>query len=247
MKHSTGPIAEFPISCFLTIWINSFLTREESLERVHDALALKINQIEMGALRLDVLDFLKYIKSEEICLARVHLPVSGNLAGIIDTGPYLDQALQLQQVISLIGKKNYAMVGSLGDYQISAIHLPPKSPINSWQEIDRLFAEFLPSISSSLEAFDLIASNQDAREWMISLEHNFSKLEFPEIQPARVTFLLGRLTRTLAIGQLAKANLDIPISSTKNSMFQNQLEELITKSRQYLAEVSNYHWINQRK
>ena len=48
MSASAGPISEFPTCGYLTIWLNAFLTKTESLERVHDALALKLSTIEIG-------------------------------------------------------------------------------------------------------------------------------------------------------------------------------------------------------
>lgn len=242
MSASAGPISEFPTCGYLTIWLNAFLTKTESLERVHDALALKLSTIEIGAIELSVLEFLSFLKDEQIELARFHQPVSGDLGGIIDTGAYLDQALLFGQAITLSGAKNYALVPDLNKYQVNLITKSSKSPVNSWQELDRLLAEFLHSVSTSLEALDLVATDPAVREWMISLEHSFTVLEFPQAQPARLTHLLGRLTRTMAIGQIAMANQNLPISSTKNSMLQNQLEELITKSRKFLTDACNYHW-----
>jgi hypothetical protein len=242
MNNLAGPISQFPESCYISIWLNAFLTRVESLERIHDALAPKINKIEFGAINFDLFHFLEFLNTEKIKKTRVHLPVSGDLDGIIDTGEYLDNALNLSQVVSLIGEKSFALTGTALSYKLEQLSKPPKSPVIGWKEVDRLFAEFLASISESLEAFDLIAADEAAREWMIRLDHDISKLEFPAQQPARVTFLLGRLARTLTIGQLAQKSSSWPISATKNSMLQNQVEELITKSRQYLSQVSNYHW-----
>jgi hypothetical protein len=243
MNHLTGPISEFPQACYITIWLNAFLTREESLERIHDALLPKIDRIEFGAISFDLLHFLEFLKLEQIHKARVHLPVSGDLDGLIDTGEYLDYALLHSQAISLIGQQSYVLTMESNFIRLQPLAKPPKTPIISFGEVDGLFAEFLLTVSESLEAFDLIASDEDAREWMISLDADISKLEFPSPMPPRLNFLLGRLTRTLAIGQLAYNSTSGSFSATKNSMLQNQVEQLITKSRQYLSQVSNYHWL----
>jgi hypothetical protein len=243
MNHLTGPISEFPRACYITIWLNAFLQSEESLERIHDALLPEIDRIEYGAISLDLLHFLEFLKSEQIQKARVHLPVSGDLDGLIDTGEYLDHALAHSQAISLIGQKSFVLTQQSNILKIDPLSRPPKSPILSFSEVDRLFAEFIITVSESLEAFDLVSSDELAREWMISLDADISKLELPSLIPTRVNFLLGRLTRTLAIGQLAYHSPTGSASATKNSMLRERVEQLITKSRQYLSQVSNYHWV----
>jgi hypothetical protein len=242
MTPNPSPETEFLKSCFVCIWLNAFLTQTESLERCHDALELKIAGVSYGALEFDVFDFLAFLKESKVVAARVHLPVSGALDGLIDTGEYLDHALVAGEALTLTGLKNYVLVPIDDEWSLFPLKLIPKLPLLGWREVDRNFAQFLPQVSQSLEAFDLIAANQQAREILIELDHDISQLEFPANQPERVTFLLGRLMRTLVIGKLAKIDFAHSSSSTKNRLFKENVEELITKSRSYLSQVSNYHW-----
>lgn len=242
MTPYRSPKTEFLKSCFASIWLNSFLTSSESLERCHDALALELPGVSYGALDLDVFEFLSFLKESKVSSVRVHLPVSGNLDGLVDTSDYLDHALAVGEVITFEGMKNFALVPTAEKWLLFPLNFITKLPQLNWRQVDRNLAEFLPQVSHSLEAFDLIASNQAAREIIITLDHNISKLEFPSAQPARVTFLLGRLMRTLVIGELAKTDFAYSASITKNRLFKDNVEELIARSRSYLSQVSNYHW-----
>jgi hypothetical protein len=242
MTLNHPPETEFLKSCYVSIWLNAFLSSTESLESSHDSLALKLPGVNFGAYDFNVFEFLEFLRDSKVTKARVHLPVSGALDGLIDTGEYLDFALAAGEVITLLGSEDYALVPTYHQWSLFPLKVKPAMASFDWREVDRNFAEFLPHVSGSLEAFDLIAANQAAREIMISLDHDISTLQFPALQPERVTFLLGRLMRTLVIGELAKQDFAHSASSTKNRLFKENVEELITRSRSYLSQVSNYHW-----
>ena len=241
MTLNHPPETEFLKSCYVSIWINAFLSSTESLESSHDSLALKLPGCNFGAYDFDVFELLEFLRDSNVTKSRVHLPVSGALDGLIDTGEYLDFALDAGEVITLSGSEDYALVPNYRQWSLFPIKVKPAMAFFDWREVDRNFAEFLPQVSESLEAFDLIAANQAAREIMISLDHDISTLQFPALQPERVTFLLGRLMRTLVIGELAKLDFAHSASSTKNRLFKENVEELITRSRSYLSQVSNYN------
>ena len=85
--------SEFISSCYVGIWLNAFLDGKESLERCFDALASELKVVELETNPMPLLDFFKWLKIKNLEKARVHLPVSGALDELIDTGAYLDLAL----------------------------------------------------------------------------------------------------------------------------------------------------------
>lgn len=236
---------DFISSCFIGIWLNAFLNSQESLERCFDSLKNQIKRVRYENRQVEILDFLKLLKNQKITTARVHLPVSGALDGLIDRGEYLDLALSHGQAITLLGEQNFALVPNGTEWNLFKINIVSKLPVPFWRETESEFAKFILELGSDIEAFDLIAKNDNAREILINLDHKVSYLEFPENQPPRVTELLGRLFRTLAIGLLAQSAWVPSASSKKDQFFQKKVEELITRSRAFLSQISNYAYKNE--
>jgi len=236
--------SEFISSCYVGIWLNAFLDGKESLERCFDALASELKVVELETNPMPLLDFFKWLKIKNLEKARVHLPVSGALDGLIDTGAYLDLALASGQAISLLGNENYVLVPTQASWRLFPIKLPPKLPVNYWKETESEFTNFILTVGNRIEAYDLVAKNDNSKELLIALDHNISYLEFPENQPQKVTELLGRLMRTLAIGLLAKEAWVPSASSSKNQLYIEKIEELITRSRSFLSQLANYAYSN---
>ena len=94
--------------------------------------------------------------------------------------------------------------------------------------------------SEEIEAFDLVHDNQEAHDFLIDLEHDISIQVYPDDQPSRVTFLLGRLLRVLAITEFALENEINSFSATKQSMWSTPISDLNRTCRQGLSAVVNY-------
>lgn len=236
---------DFFASVFITIWLNAFLNSSESLERCFDALKPVIHEVDFETVSMNLFDFLGFIKNNQVLKARNHLLASGALDGLVDTGEYLDLALQEGQAISLLGQNNFALVPNLEQWKLFKIHQVPKMQVPYWREAESEFTKFIYEIGDHLEAFDLVAKNDDARELLVNLDHKIQYLEFPENQPHKITDLLGRITRTLAIGLLAKDSWAPSASSKKDQIFKEKVEELITRSRAFLSQISNYAYKNE--
>lgn len=242
MTTHNVPKEEFIHSGFIVIWLNTFFSAQESLEICFDALAPYLNNVSTPLGVLNLFDFLAFLRGQKISAARLHLPVSGDLDGLLDTGPYLDLALESGEAISLIGARNFALVK--GDaWELHEIQKIPIKPVMNWKELDLIFAEFISQVSNEIEAFDLVSSDPSARELLIKLDHNLGYLQFPQNQPQRITLLLGRLMRTWVIGQLANNNYAHSATLVKDQQYKGKIEELITKSRSFLSQVCNYHLI----
>ncbi len=237
---------QFISSCFTGIWLNEFIHSTESLERCFDAIAPFINQVTFDGRVIQLLDFFKFIKEQQIQGVRVHLPVSGATDGLIDNGEYLDLALEIGQAISLLGNRNFVLIPQEPSWHLFEISRPAKLPIVFWKDSESEFTNFLLSIGDHLEAFDLIAKNEEARDVLINLDHIIKYLEFPENQPHKITELFGRLMRTLAIGLLAKAAWVPSASVKKNQLYLEKVEEIITRSRAFLSQVANYAYKHER-
>ncbi len=76
--------------------------------------------------------------------------------------------------------------------------------------------------------------------FLIDLEHDISVQAYPDDQPTRVTFLLGRLLRVLAITEFALENEINSFSATKQSMWSNPIQDLNQTCRKGLSAVVNY-------
>lgn len=236
---------EFFESIFVAIWLNAFLNSSESLERCFDALRTVISEVVFDSKVMSLFDFLKFIKSDKVQTARVHLPASGALDGLRDTGEYLDLALSEGQAITLLGGSNFALVPNGANWNLYEIKLVPRLPVPYWRETESEFTKFILEIGDHLEAFDLVAKNDEARDILINLDHKIQYLEFPKNQPNKVTDLLARLTRTLVIGLLAKQAWVPSASSKKDQIFKEKVEELITRSRAFLSQIANYDYKNE--
>lgn len=235
---------DFYSSCFVGIWLNAFLNSQESLERCFDSLKGVFEWVWYENRQVRLFDFLTFLKDHEVTTARIHLPVSGALDGLIDRGEFLDFALASGEAVTLLGKKSFALVPNGAEWNLFPIKLVSKSPVPYWRETEAEFTKFVLEIGSHIEAFDLVAKSDNAREILINLDHKIGYLEFPENQPPRVTELLGRLFRTLVIGLLAKAAAVPSASSKKDQIFREKVEELITRSRAFLSQLSNYAYRN---
>jgi hypothetical protein len=235
---------DFYSSCFVGIWLNAFLNSQESLERCFDSLKGVFEWVWYENRQVRLFDFLTFLKDHEVTTARIHLPVSGALDGLIDSGEFLDFALASGEAVTLLGRKSFALVPNGAEWHLFPIKLVSKSPVPYWRETEAEFTNFVLEIGSHIEAFDLVAKSDNAREILINLDHKIGYLEFPENQPPRVTELLGRLFRTLVIGLLAKAAAVPSASSKKDQIFREKVEELITRSRAFLSQLSNYAYRN---
>ena len=236
---------DFYSSCFAGIWLNAFLNSQESLERCFDSLKAVFEWVWYENRQVRLFDFLTFLKDHEVITARIHLPVSGALDGLIDSGEFLDFALASGEAVTLLGKKSFALVPNGTEWNLFPIKLVSKSTVPYWRETEAEFTKFVLEIGSHIEAFDLVAKSDNAREILINLDHKIGYLEFPENQPPRVTELLGRLFRALAIGLLAKAAAVPSASSKKDEIFKEKVEELITRSRAFLSQLANYAYKNE--
>ncbi len=130
----------------------------------------------------------------------------------------LGLSLELGHVITTRGGEVLG-IHEEANYWIATKRLKePVALTSSWQDMDKQLSDLLHETSDEIEAFDLVNGNQDAHDFLIDLEHDISVQVYPDDQPMRVTFLLGRLLRVLAITEFALENEINSFSATKQSM-----------------------------
>jgi hypothetical protein len=229
-----------PSSISLAIWGTAFIQGRETLERASDSISDSPRDVKslLGTQSLAL--YLSELRNSGSKALRCHFPITGNMDCVVGIDEFVDIALDLGHVVTNVGS-NSVGIYELGDYWNSVPRL--KEPVklkHGWQEIDKDLSVLLHEASDEIEAFDLVKDNQTAHDFLIDLEHDISIQHYPEDQPTRVTFLIGRLLRVLAITTFALENQIDTFSATKQSMWSLPIADLHRTCRQGLSSVTNY-------
>lgn len=229
-----------PTSISLAIWGTAFMQGRETLERAVDCLSEAPRSVTtlLGIENLAI--FLSNLRNTGAKGLRCHFPMTGNMDAIIGTDQFIDMALELGHVITSLGGEAIGIHEEANHWVATKRLKEPVALVTSWQDMDKQLSNILHETSEEIEAFDLVHGNQEAHDFLIDLEHDISIQAYPDDQPPRVTFLLGRLLRVLAITEFAFENEINSFSATKQSMWSTPIQELNRTCRQGLSSVVNY-------
>jgi hypothetical protein len=237
----TGKVFQnVPTSISLAIWGTAFMQGRETLERAVDCISEAPRTVSTLLTQESLAIFLSNLRIGGTTALRCHFPITGDMDSIIGTDEFVDVALESGHVITTRG----GMV--LGIYEETIYWVASqriKEPVmlkNNWQDMDKQLSNLLHETSEEIEAFDLVHGNQEAHDFLIDLEHDITIQIYPDDQPERVTFLLGRLLRVLAITEFAIENQIDSFSATKQSMWSTPIVDLNRTCRKGLSAVVNY-------
>lgn len=229
-----------PTSISLAIWGTAFMQGRETLERTVDCISEAPRTVSTLLNEESLAIFISNLRRNETNALRCHFPITGNMDGIIGTDEFVDVALELGHVITTRGGDPLGIHEEANFWVATKRLKEPVGLTTSWQDMDKQLSNLLHETSDELEAFDLVQGNQEAHDFLIDLEHDISIQIYPDDQPNRVTFLLGRLLRVLAITEFAIENNISSFSATKQSMWATPIIDLNRTCRQGLSAVVNY-------
>ena len=229
-----------PTSISLAIWGTAFIQGRETLERAVDCLSDAPRTVStiLGIENLAI--FLSQLRKNGCVALRAHFPVTGNMDSIIGTDQFVDSAIELGHIVTTFGGEILGIHEEANHWVATNRLKEPVALVNSWQDMDKQLSNLLHETSEEIEAFDLVHDNQEAHDFLIDLEHDISIQVYPDDQPSRITFLLGRLLRVLAITEFALENEINSFSATKQSMWSTPISDLNRTCRQGLSAVVNY-------
>lgn len=229
-----------PESISFAIWATAFLQGRETLERAVDSMSDSPRVIETGVDKEHLSIYLSRIRRDNFSGIRCHFPIEGNTDSIIGIDEFVDISLRLGHCLTSISKNPKGIILSENTW-IEVDRKKSPAPLkNSWQDFDKSLSDSLHEISEELEAFDLIKHNNEARNLLIDLDHDISIQQFPDDQNSRITFLIGRLLRVLAITQFALEENIQTFSASKNQLISTPILELNQICRSGLSTVVNY-------
>ena len=229
-----------PTSISLAIWATAFMQGRETLERSVDCISESPRQVSTLLNNESLALFVAGLRNSGTNALRCHFPVTGNMDAIIGTDEFVDVAIELGHVITTRGGEPLGIHEEANSWVATKRLKEPVALSTNWQDMDKQLSNLLHETSDEIEAFDLVAGNQDAHDFIIDLEHDISIQAYPDDQPPRVTFLLGRLLRVLAITEFALENEINSFSATKQSMWSTPISDLNRTCRQGLSAVVNY-------
>jgi hypothetical protein len=229
-----------PTSISLAIWGTAFMQGRETLERAVDCISDAPRTVSTLLNQESLAIFLSNCRKSGTSALRCHFPRTGNMDFIIGTDEFVDVALELGHVITTRGGEILGIHEEANYWIATKRTKEPVALTSSWQDMDKQLSDLLHETSDEIEAFDLVHGNQDAHDFLIDLEHDISIQAYPDDQPTRVTFLLGRLLRVLAITEFAFENEINSFSATKQSMWSNPILDLNQTCRKGLSAVVNY-------
>ncbi len=229
-----------PPTIGLAIWATAFMQGRETLERSVDSLSdsPRFVQTLLGEESLAI--HISNLRREGASGLRAHFPITGNTDGIIGSDEFVDFALSLGSVITTKNGTPKGLHEGQSHWMSTIRHKQPVDIKYSWQDMDSQLSNLLHETSEDLEAFDLVSNDLKARDILIDLEHDISIQHYPDDQPTRVTFLIGRLLRVLATTELAIEKNVNTFSATKQSMWSLPIVDLNRSCRNGLSAVVNY-------
>jgi len=229
-----------PPTIGLAIWATAFMQGRETLEGSIDSLSDSPRFVETLLGEESLVMFLSNLRREGVRGLRAHFPITGNTDGIIGSDEFVDFALSQGTVITTKDGFPKGLYESQTHWVSTIRHKEPVEIKYSWQDMDSQLSSLLHETSDDLEAFDLVSNDMQARDILINLEHDISIQHYPDDQPTRVTFLIGRLLRVLATTELAiEKNIDA-FSATKQTMWSLPIVDLNRTCRNGLSAVVNY-------
>jgi len=200
-----------PTSISLAIWATAFMQGRETLERSVDCISESPRHVSTLLNNESLALFIAGLRNSGTNALRCHFPVTGNMDAIIGTDEFVDIAIELGHVITTRGGEPLGIHEEANSWVATKRLKEPVALSTNWQDMDKQLSNLLHETSDEIEAF-----------------------------PPRITFLLGRLLRVLAITEFALENEINSFSATKQSMWSTPISDLNRTCRQGLSAVVNY-------
>lgn len=229
-----------PSSISLAIWGTAFIQGRETLERAVDCLSDSPRLVSTLISNESLAMYLSGLRQNGAKALRCHFPATGNMDAIIGIDEFVDMAIDIGHIITSVGGEIVGIHEEANFWVETKRLKEPVSLTTNWQDMDKQLSNLLHETSDEIEAFDLVQGDEEAHDFLVDLEHDISIQFYPDDQPQRVSFLLGRLLRVLAITEFALEKEIESFSPTKNSMWATPVVDLNRTCRQGLSAVVNY-------